>query len=207
MMRAGKFSLWIIGLSLGIVLLLIIGLVIIAMFNPFHRHEHCMKITGIALRTYAFDNGGTFPYDTNGFGNALLQLIKAGALGDTNGLVSVRYLTGPGDEGSVFKVALKSGGRVPEESCSRIYIQGLSETNNPNIAIIFDKQPTPGGDHGRRPWGPLRREVCMLDGTMQVIPEPRWKEFSKEQIELLVREGIDRAAATRCHQLAESASK
>src|SRR6185295_9535901 len=99
--------------------------------------------------------------------------------------------------GEIFSEALKTGARIPEDKCSRIYIQGLSENNNPDVAILFDKKPTPGGDHFRRPWGPLLREVCMLDGSMQVIREENWPSFSKNQIELLVQEGIERSTAKR----------
>jgi hypothetical protein len=64
--------------------------------NVFHAHEHCIKQTGLAFRTYAVDHGGRFPYDTNGFGNALLLLAKGGYLGDTNGVYSIGLITGPG---------------------------------------------------------------------------------------------------------------
>jgi hypothetical protein len=101
----------------------------------------------------------------------------------------------------VFREALKTGARIPEEKCSRIYIQGLSETNNPQIAILFDKKPTPGGDHFRRPWGPLLREVCMLDGSMEVIREENWPAFSRRQIELLVEDGMNRGAAEHYYRI------
>ena len=74
---------------------------------------------------------------------------------------------------------------IPEEKCSRVYVQGLCETNSPEIAILFDRYSTPGGDHFHSPWRPLVREVCMLDGSMQVIRETNWAQFSSSQIELL----------------------
>src|SRR5215468_2393956 len=95
-------------------------------FNVFHAHEHCIKQAGLAFKTYSMDNNGKFPYDTNGFGNALLLLVKGGYLGDTNGEY-IGPITGPGDDGKLFREALKTGARMPEEKCSRVYIQGLSE--------------------------------------------------------------------------------
>ena len=169
--------------------------------NVFHAHEHCIKQAGLAFHTYARDHDGRLPYDTNGFGNALLLLVKGGYLGDIKGVNSIGPVTGPGDKGQVFKRALKTGERIPEELCSRIYIQGLSETNDPQIVILFDKKSCPGGDHFRRPWGPREREICLLDGSMQGVSDKRWPEFSSNQVELLVQAGIPREAAKKYYQL------
>ena len=198
-MRAKK-AIWV---CLSLPVLFVLSTFCVWRFNPFHAHEHCIKISGSALRTYATDHDGKFPSHTNGFGDALLLLVKEDALqaGDTNtGEYTIRYITGPGDDGSVFKNALRSGGDVPEEKCSRIYVQGLTEASNPDIAILFDKKSSRGGDHFRRPWGRLLREVCMLDGSMKTIAEEKWESFSKEQIELLIQGGIKREAAERYYR-------
>lgn len=182
-------------------LLFVLAFVFVVFFNVFHAHEHCIKQTGLAFRLYAADHGGMFPSDTNGFGNALLLLVKGGFLGDTNGHYSIGPLTGPGDDGEVFREALRTGQRIPEEKCSRVYIQGLSEENNHQIVILFDKKPTPGGDHFRRPWGPLLREVCFVDGSMQCIQEDHWPAFSSNQVELLVQAGFHRSKAAHYFQI------
>jgi hypothetical protein len=172
----------------------------VVFFNQFHAHEHCIKQAGVAFRLYASEHDGMFPSDTNGFGNALLLLVKDGFLGDTNGHYSIGPITGPGDDGKVFREALQTGQRIPEEKCSRIYIQGLSEENVQSV-ILFDKKPTPGGDHFRRPWGPLLREVCLADGSMQVISEANWPAFSSNQVELLVQAGFERSKAAHYFQI------
>lgn len=191
-----KLVIW--GCVLLIPVVLVSALVLVPVFNVFHAHEHCIKQAGVAFKEFAMDNGGKFPYDTNGFGNALLLLAKGGYLGDTN---YVGQITGPGDDGSLFREALKTGARIPEQKCSRIYIQGLSETNNPEIAILWDKKSCPGGDHFRRPWGPLIREVCLIDGEGRFIEEKDWAAFSSNQVELLVQEGIPRAAARHYYEI------
>lgn len=177
------------------------GAFLIGAFNLFHAHEHCIKQTGVAFRTYALDHNGKYPYDTNGFGNALLLLVQGGYLGDTNGDHTIGLITGPGDDGTIFKEVLKTGARIPEEKCSRIYIQGFSETNNPNIAILWDKKSCPGGDHFRRPWGTRLREVCLLDGSMQMIFDKQWQQFASNQIELLVKEGLPRKIAQHYYEI------
>jgi hypothetical protein len=179
------------GLGIGV---LVLALMPIAglMFNWFHAHEHCIKGTGIALRTYAMDHGGKFPFHTNGFGDAVVLLLR-GMYDDPRGF------TAPGDDGSLYKECLRTGAHMPGERCTRAYVQGLSDSNNPEIALVFDRYPTRGGDHFRRPWGPLLREVAMLDGSMRVVREEGWPEFRRKQIELLVAEGISRAEAERLY--------
>ena len=110
-----------------------------------------------------------------------------------------RYFTAPGDDGSLYRECMKTGAHMPEERCTRAYVQGLSDTNNPMIALVFDRYPTRGGDHFRRPWGPLLREVSMLDGSMEVVREEKWPEFRRNQIELLVAEGISRTQAEKLY--------
>jgi hypothetical protein len=174
--------------------LLLAAYVAMGAFNVFHAHGHCIKAAGLGFKQYAFHNHGNLPYDTNGFGNALLIFVKGE-------YCSIGEVTGPGDNGSIFREALKTGAPIPEQKCSRIYIQGLSETNNPQIAILWDKKSSPGGDHFRRPWGPLLREVCLLDGSMQVIPEMSWAAFVSNQVDLLVQDGIPRATARHYYEI------
>lgn len=162
-------------------------------------HQHCIKVAGTGFRLYSEDHDGKLPFDTNGFGDALLLLVKSGSLGDPPD--GCHYVTGGSDDGSVFRAALASGAHIPEEKCSRIYVQGLSETNDPQIAILFDRYSAPGGDHFHRPWGPMLREVCLLDGSMQLIAEKNWSRFSSDQIELLVQNGISRATAQHYYAL------
>jgi hypothetical protein len=200
-MTKGRRKLLWIGLAIPIICIGVFFCV--ALLNPFGAHEHCIKNSGLALRIYATDHRGKFPADTNGFGNALLVLLREGYLGATNSVHSARLITGPGDDGQLFLNTVGAAALIPEEKCSRIYIQGLSETNNPDIALLFDRKPTRGGDHFRRSWGPLLREVCMVDGSMQVISEEKWGRFASNQVELLVQDGMQREAAQRYYRLGE----
>jgi len=162
-------------------------------------HQHCIKVAGTLFRFYEDDHQGRLPFDTNGFGDALMLLIKSGEMGDVQD--RWRYVTGVGDDGSVFRAALVSGAHIPEEKCSRVYVQGLTEANDPNIAILFDRYSTPGGDHFHALWRPLVREVCLLDGSMQIIAEQNWAQFSSNQIALLVINGIPRPVAQHYYAL------
>lgn len=151
-------------------------------------HAHCIKAGGLDLMNYAQEHQGKFPFHANGYGDALLLIPNAWD----------EALTGPGYDSQVFKRVRQTGEDAPEPEFGRVYVQGLSETNNPNIALLFDKIPTPGGDHThlfRRMFAPLGREVWTIGSEMKFIPETLWPSFSKEQIDLLVAAGISQEQA------------
>ena len=157
-------------------------------FNEsFWGHAHCIKQAGMSLRMYSMDNAGRFPFHTNGYGDALLLIEDAW----------LPSFTGPGYDTAVLEMAQRTGEDVEESKCGRVYVQGLSETNSPDIALLFDKLPNPG-DHRHllsRLNAPLVREVSLLDGNMQVIRETEWSAFSKRQVDLLVEAGMPRDEA------------
>jgi hypothetical protein len=178
--------------SLGVFVL--IGFVYVRahplVFNEsFFGHAHCMPQASGALTQYALDHAGRFPEHTNGYGDALLMLSI-----DDPTVWSV--LTGPGYDSDAYKKWLGKDVDVPESECGRVYLQGLSMYSNPEIAILFDKLPSPG-DHChffKRLWAAPQRDVCLVSGWQQ-IKESEWPEFARKQIELLVKEGFDRAKA------------
>jgi len=142
----------------------------------------------MAFRLYSQEHAGALPYHTNGFGDALLLLVKDQLLPNVSGIC------GPGDNGVVLSNALARGTDVPEEQCSRVYVQGLSESNNSMICVLFDRHSVPGGDHFYGRGKPIR-EVCLLDGSMQTIGDAKWPEFSRQQVELLIAAGWTREKA------------
>jgi hypothetical protein len=158
-------------------------------FNEsFFEHAHCIAGGGISLMSYAREHGGSFPFSTNGYGDALV-LVNAGW---------DESLTGPGYNARVFERVRRTGENAPESEFGRVYVQGLSETNDPEIALLFDKLPTPGGDHchfPRRIFAPLAREVWTIGCGHLVILETSWPAYSKHQIELLVVAGLPREQA------------
>lgn len=151
-------------------------------------HAHCMPQAGIALQLYASEHGGRFPVHTNGYGDALLLVGEGGPH---------FFLTGPGYSTGVFEEAWASKSDVDETLCGRVYVQGLSETNDPGIAILFDKLAAPP-DHchfPRRLWAGFVREACFLQGNWRAVPIEDWAGFASNQIELLVEAGFDRKHA------------
>jgi hypothetical protein len=165
-------------------------------------HQHCIKQTGQAFEMYASDHFGRLPYSTNGFGNALLLLAGADSTNDyTGGFIGC--LCAPGDDGHLYLEALTNHSILPENKCSRVYIQGLCGTNDPEICILFDRNSCPGGDHFRSPWGHPLREACLLDGSMRSIRDEDWPEFSHHQIALLVAAGFSKTNALHFYPAAQ----
>ncbi len=165
-------------------------------FNEsFFGHAHCIAQTAGSLRQYAFEHQSNYPTHTNGYGDALLLVVK-------EYLPGAPCFTGPGYDPGIFKEALASNGNVDEDKCGRVYIQGLTETSNPEIVMLYDKIPTPGGDHCHllaRLTAPPSREVLFADGSHRTIRESEWPEFTKNQIELLTKEGFDRVTAEKLY--------
>lgn len=199
-LKAKRKRKWLLGLLGGVSLVVVVGVFYVRsrplVFNEsFFSHAHCIPQAGLGLRLYAGDHGGQFPTHTNGYGDALLHLLA-------KNYVPSYALTGPCYDRFVFDRALTNQTDVPESECGRVYVQGLTETNNPDIVILFDKVPTPGGDHChglKRLNAPLGRDVFFLGGRHDTIDEGKWPEFAKNQIELLVKEGYDRATAEQLY--------
>lgn len=199
-LKANRKRKWLRGLLAGFSLLAIAAVFYVRsrplVFNEsFFSHAHCIPQAESAFRMYARDNFGRFPSHTNGYGDALLLLVPT--------YIPWSILTGPGGyDAEAGKQWLQSGVNVPESECGRVYVQGLTETNNPAIAILFDKVPTPGGDHChglKRLNAPLCRDVLFLDRSRDTIDESKWPDFAKNQIELLVKEGFNRAAVEQLY--------
>lgn len=157
------------------------------------EHGHCMPQAASALLIYAKEHQGRFPCHTNGYGDALLMAAEEGPW---------YYLTGPGyDDTRVFAEAAAHGGDVDERQCGRVYIQGLSETNDVRIAILFDKVAAPP-DHchfRQRLWVGYVREVCFVNGSWRTVPVEQWKEFARQQVHLLLEAGFTRQQAEQLY--------
>ena len=166
---------------------LAIGLLGFGVWNLGRSHKHCIEGVGGTLSSYAAAHGGQYPSHKNGFGDALGLL----AIEDPEWAIA---LVGVDDNADWLMAAATNRTDVPEERCTRIYVQGLSEKSNPEIAILFDRFAVRGGDHLRAPWRPYTREVWRGYG-MQWVTLDRWPAFASNQVELLVKEGIPRATA------------
>jgi len=165
------------------------------LFNEsFWTHAHCIKIASVELRNYADKHNGEFPFHPDGYGDALLLLDQEFFFA----------LTGPGFDPAFYDEVKRKGQHLAENKCGRVYVQGLNTHSLPNTVILFDRLPTPGGDHCHFPfrlWAPLGREVCYIDGNTEFVVETAWPQFALKQIELLVESGIQKERAKELYGL------
>lgn len=153
-------------------------------------HAHCIKFAGLQLEQYAGEHEGRFPSHPKGYPNALILMDED----------CFHALTGPGYDATPLREAKRMGRELDEEDCGRVYVQGLTKKSNPEIAILFDKLPTPGGDHCPLPvrlWASLGREVWLVGMGHIFVRESEWPEFANKQVGLLVQEGFDRKEVER----------
>jgi hypothetical protein len=153
-------------------LLRVVGFKPLVFNESWYSHKHCIKQWGVAVQVYANDHAGAFPAHPLGYAAALQLLMRPP---DYN-MGTYLVMGAPGGyTGKVFEVANANGTWVREADCGRVYVQGLREDSNPQIALLFDKQPSPGDHaHGWRRWNaPLRREVRLVGVRPQANRTPR----------------------------------
>jgi hypothetical protein len=197
MTRRSRWIVWL----LALIALPISGCWLHVVTNPliynesYWEHAHCVTAAQLALDEYAANNNGVYPAHPNGYGDALLLLPA-----------NLDYaLTGPGYSEAPFKQARASGQSLPESECGRVYIQGLSRAMKSKIdpILLYDKLPTPGGDHCHlimRCWAPLGREVVYMRQGHRFIPESQWPAIAREQIAMLVELGWTQEQAEACYR-------
>jgi hypothetical protein len=153
-------------------------------------HAHCIKYPGMHFHQYAAEHYGRFPFHPKGYGNALLLMDED----------CFHALTGPGHDAAPLREAKRTGRDLAEEECGRVYVQGLTVKSNPEITLLFEKLPTPGGDHCPLPLRLVAspgREVWCVGMGHTFVRERDWPQFARKQVELLVQEGFDRQEAER----------
>jgi hypothetical protein len=141
---------------------------------PYGFNHCCSKGLGLALSMYADDHGGKFPAGEKAPEASLSLLYSNYADADL-----LRGKTVPLE---TTKRILESGGKLGPESCGWHYVEGLTESDNPALAIAWDKIGL--GHNGQR----LRsggHEVIYMFGNTDIIPGSKWDEFLAKQQELL----------------------
>lgn len=149
-------------------------------------HEHCIKQAIFIFLTYAEGHQGRFPESERGWGDALLKL------GDSeNPELWIPYIVGVEDDGSRLVEAMAHRTDVDEARCTRVYVQGLSENSHSAIAILFDRESEPGGDHFRSRFKEPVREVITVAGSHMIIRDRDWIAFVESQRKLLQELGFN----------------
>ncbi len=142
---------------------------------PYGRSHCCLKQLGLALRNYADMNNGCFPAG-EACPEASLSLLHR--CFDLSGAV----LCGKTKSAARADEILARGELLGPESCDWHYVEGLTLSDDPRFALIWDKvglghngQRLPDGGHS----------VWRLSGEEEVIPDSQWQAFLAEQAGLM----------------------
>jgi len=138
--------------------------------------SHCCSIgLSLDLHMYAEDHNGHFP---SGMATPEASL---GLLYDGTNDYMFDLLRGKTVPIKVTRAALKNG-RLGPESCGWHYVEGLTESDDPQIAIVWDKIGL--GHNGERLKNGAH-EVIFVDGSRKFIPATGWSGFLERQKRLL----------------------
>lgn len=172
-----KHRLWPKLLAGAVIVLTAIGGSVFGYFKwkyPYGMSHCCSKGMGLALRTYAMDHNGRFPSGGE-TAEASLSLLYSN-------YVDAYTLRGKTVPPEVAQAALARRGKLGPDSCGWHYVEGLTEADEPEIAILWDKVGL--GHNGERMKGG-GHEVVFLDGSSQFVSGARWPQFLEQQQQLL----------------------
>ncbi len=143
---------------------------------PYGWSHCCAKGMGLALRTYAMDHDGRFPTggDTP---EASLSLLYSN-------YVNAYTLRGKTVPLQVAQTALAKDGKLGPESCDWHYVEGLTEADDPQIAILWDKVGLGHNGERLKAGGHM---VVLVDGSENYVSRAKWPGFLKQQKELLAQ--------------------
>jgi hypothetical protein len=143
---------------------------------PYGFNHCCLKQLGMALNEYAMANGGHYPAGA-GCPEASLSLLYRMPEG-ANGHV----LAGKTKSGETAEEILKRGGLLGPDTCDWHYVEGLTFSDDGQLALVWDKiglghdgQRLSGGGHS----------IWRLHGGEEVIPGSEWPKFLEEQERLM----------------------
>ena len=162
-----------------------VAIIILAtMGYAYHRYRypfgwsHCCDIALYqALFEYAGEHNGAFPHGES-TPEASLSLVyqMIPSMGP--------ILAGKSISEKIALGRLESGKLLDPDSCGWHYVEGLSATDDPNLALFWDKI---GLDHngGRLPNG--GHCVVMICGSRTIVSASEWNAFIERQKALLIK--------------------
>lgn len=143
--------------------------------------SHCCDILlGFALEQYAQDHGGRFPSGGD-CPEASLSMLYSN-------YVDADLLRGKIVSLATVQRALAENGKLGPDSCGWHYVEGLTLSDDPRIAIVWDKV---GLDHNGRRTKNGGHSIIQVDGMRGFVSGGEWPKFLQEQQELLAHRSQD----------------
>lgn len=143
---------------------------------PFGVSHCCMDAMGLALRLYAQEHGGAYPAGESSPEASLSLLCKSNYID----VGTIRGMTVPE---SIVRGIFQGGGLLGPQNCGWQYVEGLTEADNPEIALLYCKMAL--GHNGQRTKDGGRQVLFVGDGRIKWVPGEKWSAFLLEQKELL----------------------
>lgn len=141
--------------------------------------SHCCSLAlAGGLENYAEEHGGKYPAGQASPEASLSLLLK-----DEYG-VDANILRGKTVPLETVERALKKDGVLGPESCGWHYVEGLTEADDPNLAIVWDKVGL--GHNGERHKGGVH-EVIQVGGSRTFVRGADWEEFLDKQQQLMAK--------------------
>lgn len=140
---------------------------------PYGMRPACLPVMLGSLNSYANANGGNFP-------NTGTTPLEALRVLHPNYLYNPEPLAGLSGNKNLLRQQIANNAPVTEEACSWVYWPGLRSTDNPDIALIWDRK-SGVRFNGSRAAG---HDVGFVGGYMRQIPDRDWEMFLKDQEQL-----------------------
>jgi hypothetical protein len=169
---------------------IVVGCILAALFllvrsqmpsYPYGWSHCCLKGVGLALHLYAQKYGGHYPAGAGSPEASLSLLYREGSL-------DAEYLRGKTVPVEKVQRILERGELLGPDSCGWHYVEGLTTSDDPNLAVVWDKV---GLRHNGQDIGG-GHSVLLLDGSEEVVPAAEWLDFLKHQQELLASRRLRR---------------
>jgi hypothetical protein len=160
--------------SLLLILLFAGAAVLAYRYNyPYGARPACLPNVLEALRAYSADNGGAFPNSATDPLEALRKLFP-------KYLAAPEPLAGLSGDRQLLRKQMAEGSGITEKASSWVYWPDLRSDDNPDIALVWERQPGLRFN-GSRAGG---HEVGFIGGYMKQVPDLGWEAFLREQEEL-----------------------
>jgi len=167
----------------GVVSLILLILVAFGWYRwefPYGQSHCCILNVGGALQSYAEDHDSRFPSGGD-CPEASLSLIYSN-------YANAYLLRGKTVPLTVVQDALVKFGKLGAESCGWHYVEGLTLSDDPEIAILWDKI---GLGHNGQRLSNGGHEVYYVGGDRRFVSGKQWPEFLKRQQDLLAQRSDD----------------
>ena len=178
------------GLAIGAVLFGLLAVLAgggFAYYNwkfPFGKSHCCIILMMSALREYADSHNGRFPAGESS-PEALLSLLYR------DQLIEPYTLRGMTVSEEAVRCVLEGGRLLGPDSCGWNYVEGLTQADDPRVAMLWCKQPLGHNGERTKDGG---RQVVYVGGNIEWVSGNKWSAFLEEQKQLLSRRS-DRAKA------------